>query len=86
MLAQLGYEFRIAGCETPTTKLSMRHNQAIEWIARPTDLDRLRKPVRRGWIIQKPTRIADELVDTVSGTQPQSTRLDEDLQFQETCR
>ncbi len=86
MHAQPGYEFRIAGCETPATKLSMSHDQAIERVARPTDPDRLRKPVRCGRIVQKPSRIADELVDTVSRTQPQSAGLDEDLQFQETCR
>ena len=86
MPAQPGYEFGIAGCETPATKLSMSHNQAIEGIARPADLDRLRKPVSGGRIVQKPSGIADELVDAVSRTQPQPAGLDEDLQFQETCR
>ena len=63
----------------------MRHNQAIEWIARPTDVDRLRKPVRCRWIVQKPSRITDKLVDIVSRTQPQPAGLDENLQFQEAC-
>ena len=44
----------------------------------------LREPVRCRWIIQEPARIADQLLNAVSGAQPKSARLDEDLQFQET--
>ncbi len=62
----------------------MRHDQSIERIASPPDSYCLREPVRCRWIIQEPARIADQLLNAVSGAQPKSARLDEDLQFQET--
>jgi hypothetical protein len=69
----------IRGSQFPTAKQRMSDQQAIEWIASPIKVERVREPSSGGRLVDEPSFVGEKVLNPGVVLEAQTPRFDEKL-------